>query len=277
MRYEAALMGYHPIPHARLTEAGFMTRQRNGLRVLLAFAFTAASVPAQANVFVPSDLPSQGFVQVLGAVERPGALLLRQAAVPVADALREAGGPNSDAYLLGAMLLRRAAPATRTAAPQSCVGLPELQALQTMRTAVPAFVARELAAAVYVRSLVRLPIRLDAAELGGGRTAEISLIDGDVLIIPPRPAYVQLNDVSGREDAVLYQPGMLAEEYFESAGYRRRGMFGKDWAVLPNGEVRELRLRFWNYRPTAIPPGATLVSGISGPQACMITRNRPGA
>jgi hypothetical protein len=255
-----------------------MTRQRHGLLFLLVFVLpAAAAVPVRANVFVPADLPSQGFVQVLGAVERPGALLLRQAAVPVAEALRQAGGPNSDAYLMGAILLRRPAPATGTDAPQSCVGLPELQALQTMRTAVPAFVARELTAALYARSLVRLPIRLDAAELGGSRTAEVSLIDGDVLIVPPRPAYVQLSDVSGREDAVLYQPGLLAEAYFESAGYPRRGWFGKDWAVLPDGEVRELGLRFWNYQPTAIPPGTTLVSGISGPQACMITRGRPGA
>jgi hypothetical protein len=243
-----------------------MMRWLSGIRVLLLCTLAGGiAAPVCANVFVPSDLPSQGFVQVLGAVERPGALLLRQAAVPVSEALRQAGGPNSDAYLLGAMLLRRAAPDTRLAAPQSCVGLPELQALQTMT------------AGVYARTLVRLPIRLDPAELSGGRLAGVSLIDGDVLIIPPRPAYVQISDVSGREEAVLYRPGMLAEEYFESAGYPRRGMFGKDWAVLPNGEVRQLRLRFWNYQPTAIPPGATLVSGISGPQACMLTRNRPGA
>jgi hypothetical protein len=255
-----------------------MTSRRNGFRCsLVAALIFAVAGPGQANVFVPSDLPSQGFVQILGAVERPGALLLRQAAVPVAEALKQAGGPNSDAYLMGAMLLRRSAPATRTGAPQSCVGLPELQALQTMRTAVPAFVARELTAAVYARNLVRLPIRLDSTELGGGRTAEFSLIDGDVLIIPPRPAYVYLSDVSGREDAVLYQPGMLAETYYEAGGFPRSGWFGKDWAVLPSGEVRELGLRFWNYQPTAIPPGTTLVSGISGPQACMITRSRPGA
>jgi hypothetical protein len=255
-----------------------MTRRLSGICISLVFTLAGGlSLPARANVFVPADLPSQGFVQVLGAVKRPGALLLRQAAVPVSDALRQAGGPNSDAYLLGAMLLRRAAPEANPSSPRTCVGLPELQAVQTMRTAVPAFVARELTAAIFARSLVRLPIRLDAAELGGGRAADVSLIDGDVLIVPPRPAYVQLSDVSGREEALLYQPGMLAEEYFEAAGYSRRGMFSKDWAVLPNGEVRQLRLRFWNYQPTAIPPGSTLVSGISGPQACMITRNRPGA
>lgn len=270
-------MGYHLGRHARLTEAGLILGQHMKLCLLAVVALSAAATaPVYSNVFVPTDLPSQGFVQVLGAVERPGAMLLRQAAVPVAEALKQAGGPTADAYLMGTMLLRRSAPTAPDHMPQSCVGLPELQALQTLRTAVPAFVARELTAAVYARSLVRLPIRLDAAELGGSRAADASLIDGDVLIIPPRPAYVQLSDVSGREDAVLYQPGMLAEDYFAAAGYARRGFRSREWSVLPNGQVRSLRLRFWNYQPTAIPPGTTLVSGIGGPQVCMITRGRSG-
>lgn len=249
-----------------------MTCWRRVCRALTAISMIGLlPTVAAANVLVPAQPPSYGFVQIVGAVQTPGSILLKQAGLPLADALRQVGGSDPDAYLLGAVLLRKARSGNRIASGQYCVEPAELQALHTMRTAVPSEQRRELAAAIYSRDLVRAPIRLDASELRTGRTPSVTLMDGDVLIIPPRPAYVQVSLLSGREESVLYQPGMLAEEYFESAGYSRRGLFTKDWAVLPNGEIRELSLRFWNYQPTAIPPGTILLAGRDGSRSCVNT------
>ncbi len=253
-----------------------MTRWRYTCSALLSAFVMAGTLQtsATANVLVPAQPPSFGFVQVVGAVQTPGSILLRQPGLSLAEAIRQVGGTDPDAYLLGTVLLRKSRGGTQSIAGianRRCLGLPELQALQALQTAVPSDQRREFTASMYSRELMRIPVRLDASELRTGRTPAVSLMDGDVLIIPPRPAYVQVTHASGRDDSVLYQPGLLAEEYFQSAGYSRRGMFSKDWAVLPNGEIRELSLRFWNYQPTAIPPGTVLLSAIEDPQACVVT------
>ncbi|MES0872497.1 SLBB domain-containing protein [Sinimarinibacterium thermocellulolyticum] len=249
------------------TETSIMVWKR-GIFALVTLIGGLGAAGSAANVYVPQP-PSGGIVEIHGAVNTPGSVLLRTTELDLAEALRAAGGLAPDAYLLGAVLLREARSAIGAAAPRdrACVGAAEQQALQILHTAVSSVKSRELAQAVYDGGRVRVPIRLSAPDLQTGTLGGVRLVAGDVLIIPPRPAYIHVGGRVARQGPVLYEPGALAENYYQAAGGSRRGWFAEDLLVLPNGEVQVLKLRFWNYQPTAIPPGSLLLFGVADP-AC---------
>lgn len=230
---------------------------------------------SSANVFVPQP-PSRGIVEIHGSVSTPGTILLRQGQLDLPDAIRQAGGLTDDAYLFGAVLLRKARSAIGYAGPQNrfCLAGAEQQALQAVRTAVSSAKAGELAEAIYSRELVRVPVRLSAPDLQTGAGQAAKLMDGDVLIIPPRPAYTYVGGRVSREGPVLYEAGMQGDDYYEAAGGSGRGWFSRDLLVLPDGETQILKLRFWNYQPTAIPPGSLLLFGVADPACLPVTVRR---
>jgi protein involved in polysaccharide export with SLBB domain len=251
------------------------TRKVVTFAVLALVGLVVRPAVSAGNVYVPQP-PSQGVVEIHGAVMTPGTVLLRAADLSVPDALRQAGGLGPDAYLLGAVLLRKARNAIGFSGPQNrfCLAGPEQQGLQVMRTAVSSVKSGELSEAIYKRELVRVPIRLSASDLQSGGRDILKLVDGDILIIPPRPAYVYVGGRVDREGPVLYEPGMLAEDYYEAADGQGRGWFNEDVVVLPNGDVRVLKLRFWNYQATAIPPGSLVLFDVADPACLPVTVRR---
>lgn len=247
---------------------------RSDLLAALIGALLLSSV-ASANVYVPQP-PSRGVVEVHGSVTTPGTILLRQAELTLPEAIQRAGGLTGDAYLFGAVLLRRSRNAIGFAGPQNrfCLAGPEQQALLAVRTTVSSAKAGELAEAIYSRSLVRVPIRLAAPDLQSGSNGAVSLMDGDVLVVPPKPAYTYVGGRVSREGPVLYEAGMQGDDYYEAAGGSGRGWFSRDLLVLPDGETQILKLRFWNYQPTAIPPGSLLLFGVADPACLPVTVRR---
>lgn len=234
-----------------------------------------ASTGSPANVYIPEP-PSRGVVEIHGAVITPGTILLREPELGLPEAIQKAGGLTADAYLFGAVLLRKARNAIGYAKPQNrfCLAGAEQQALQAVRTTVSSAKAGELAEAIYSRNLVRVPVRLSAPDLQAGASGAVALMDGDVLVIPPRPAYTYVGGTVGREGPVLYEAGMLADDYFEAAGGGDRGWFSQDLVVLPDGETQLLKLRFWNYQRTAIPPGSLVLFGVADPACLPVTVRR---
>ncbi|MGB1563968.1 MAG: SLBB domain-containing protein [Sinimarinibacterium flocculans] len=229
----------------------------------------------QASVYVPQP-PSSGVVEVHGSVATPGTILLRQPELDLPEAIQKAGGLTGDAYLFGAVLLRKARNAIGYAKPQNrfCLAGAEQQALQAVRTTVSSAKAGELAEAIYSRNLVRVPVRLSAPDLQAGASGAVALMDGDVLVIPPRPAYTYVGGTVRREGPVLYEAGMLADDYFKAAGGGNRGWFSQDLVVLPDGETQLLKLRFWNYQRTAVPPGSLVLFGVADPACLPVTVRR---
>ncbi|MDD3764812.1 MAG: hypothetical protein PHP86_16085 [Nevskiales bacterium] len=179
------------------------------------------------------------------------------------SALAAAGGLAPDAFAFGAILLRRdrsdgsavVIPTTR-----SCVEPGERQALAVIDALFGVDDRREWARQLSSRQLYRVPVQLD----GEGAVGEaVNLIAGDVLIVPPRQAYVYVAQGYALEAApTLYQVGAGGDHYFDALDIDGSGWFGRDLLVLPDGQARVLGLKFWNYERTAIPPGSLLISGV---------------
>lgn len=219
-----------------------------------------------------SDRPEAGEVEIIGAVAHPGRVKLSAAYLPIHEVLESVGGLKRDAYMFGAVLLRRprdvSVPAFRIE-PAICLPLPERQALVMLDSAAWFGAGRELSVKVRNRVLHRVPLKL--APLPGalrGGLAEPNLIDGDVLIVPPRPTHVYVWGKGSERRVLPYRPGWLAEDYFSEAGVDRRLLGDSERLVLPDGRILALGVNFWNYRATAVPPGALLISDTDDQSGC---------
>jgi len=54
--------------------------------------------------------------------------------------------------------------------------------------------------------------------------------------------------------------GKRADTYINQAGgYQRSADEERTFVVYPNGEAKPLKLSVWNYTPTQVPPGSTLI------------------
>lgn len=240
---------------------------RRGLSLLGILALWGAVVVQAAEPVLLAEpvttvdrVPSVG---VYGAVRQPGQIELEAAHTDVQSALAAAGGLAPDAFAFGAILLRRdrsdgsavVIPTTR-----SCVEPGERQALAVIDALFGVDDRREWARRLSSRQLYRVPVQLNGSAPG---SEPVSLIAGDVLIIPPRQAYVYVAQGYALEAApTLYQAGAGGDHYFDALDIDGSGWFGKDLLVLPDGQARVLGLKFWNYERTAIPPGSLLISGV---------------
>jgi polysaccharide biosynthesis/export protein len=212
---------------------------------------------AAAQPGIETGAPTKGYIEVYGAVGKPGRILLQSPYLALGDVLTLAGGYTADAYLFGAALLRAARDGIQIS--RGCLPAAERQAMEALRAATTDARGEEIAADIWARGLYRVPVQLSPAELAGDAGGQVTLLDGDILIVPPRPGHVYAAGAVGRAGPILYEPGRLAEDYLEAAGGRDGWLSGSDWMVLPNGELRPLGLRFWNYRATAVPPGSLLI------------------
>ncbi|MEW6166194.1 MAG: SLBB domain-containing protein [Pseudomonadota bacterium] len=230
---------------------------RGACCAVMALAGALVYEGAAAQPGVEAGAMTHGYIEVYGAVGKPGRILLQNPYLALGDVLTLAGGYTADAYLFGAVLLRAARHGIQTG--RDCLPAAERQALEVLRAATADARSEEIATAILGHELYRVPLRLSPAELAGDAAGQVTLLDGDILIVPPRPAHVYTAGAVGRAGPILYEPGRLAEDYLDAAGGRDRWLSGSDWMVLPNGELRPLGLRFWNYRATAVPPGALLI------------------
>lgn len=252
-----------------------MGRVRAFFGALLIAVAAVTPVAWAGDVLIEPRALGHGFVEISGAVRKPGLILLKRSHLPVSDAVALAGGYAPEAYLFGAVLLRKSLERNTTAGRASpCLPDSERQALATIESALPFDRARELIESVLSRRLSRSPVRLEPLGPRGGVVSELALTDGDVLVIPPRPAHVHVAGAVKRQGSITYQPGWLAEDYRKVAQDSGRSLFGRDVIVLPGGESRTLDLGFWNYRPTAVPPGSLLIFDADERGACLATTAR---
>lgn len=226
-------------------------------RLLIAFLLLAASAgPVSADA---DTGPTGVQVEVTGAVQRPGRQAL-PAGARLSDAIL-AATPRSEAYLLGAALLRRSDALAQT---RDKAGL--LFDLETLGriSRVSAAVADEARRLhdwlepLPVTGRVRSPLepRLLEIDPGGNRV----LADGDRVVFPHRPETVQVIGAVGRHCELLHRPLQGAAAYL--ADCRPSEAADRDWIYLvqPDGHVEQLGVALWNRsRAQPLAPGAVIV------------------
>lgn len=203
-------------------------------------------------------------VSIIGAVEEPGVLegLSDQR---VGDAIDAAGGLREDAYPLGAMLLRRLPEARGRMSDAMIERDLAADALDGLQVALsgPNDDARRMRLVAELRAggrYARVPVAVDAALQHRFPERNVRLAPGDVLFVPARPTTVTVIGAVRSPGQFAFATGSMADNYVEEAGGWLPGARKKRSAVyLPDGTLRELSMNFWNYEPTAVPPGSIIV------------------
>ncbi|MEQ1439406.1 hypothetical protein AAG565_08585 [Fontimonas sp. SYSU GA230001] len=203
-----------------------------------------------------------GAIQIWGAVASPGSIALSiERYLGFSAALASAGGLAQSAYLLGAVLLREQRVVAAVAASgKDCLGADVLQTLAVIEDiAVDSSLRIAIRKRLIEGSLRRVPLPKDFARWRGQKDIPIELIDGDILLVPRTLGFVYVQHGQGVVARVEYRPGGLAEDYTRSIGIGGRVFSGDDLIVFPDGRAQALRLNFWSYEPTPVPPGSLLI------------------
>lgn len=207
---------------------------------------------------------SAGEVTVIGAVEQPGAHP-PESGLRVSDVTAAAGGLREDAYPLGAMLFRRL-PEARGSMNDAMVERDlTAGALDGLQVALAGPYGDErrkrLISELRVgKRYLRVPVAADPALQRRFPERDALLAPGDVLFIPERPTTVTVIGAVRSPGKLAFSSGNMADDYVDEAGGWLPGARKQRSAVyLPDGKLRQLSMNFWNYEPTAVPPGSIIV------------------
>lgn len=90
-----------------------------------------------------------------------------------------------------------------------------------------------------------------------GSDADIILVAGDVITVPPRPMSVRVEGEVGRPTSILYRPGRSIMDYVRLAGgTTNHSDEGRTKVIYPNGLAAQVR-RWW--RDPGVEPGSVIV------------------
>lgn len=186
-------------------------------------------------------------VRIEGEVARPGEYVL-QAQSSLSDALREAGGMTSSAFLFGAEFSRESVRNTqqlnyeralrdletdlaRGRSSQRVSSAEEAASQSATAQAAARLVEQLRAVKPTGRVVLQLPVE-------GGQLPELALEDGDRLYIPPRPTAVGVFGSVFNGGSYLYSPNRGIADYLRLAGGPTRGADeGSTFVVRANGSV----------------------------------------
>jgi len=89
---------------------------------------------------------------------------------------------------------------------------------------------------------------------------DIKLEVGDTIFMPKRTRTVSVVGQVLNPGTLLFDPEQDAVDYLDqSGGYSESADEDRVFVVLPNGSARSLQASWWNYKPTNIPPGSTII------------------
>lgn len=202
-------------------------------------------------------------ITVIGAVEQAGIVGSKGARVD--DAIADAGGLREDAYPLGAMLYRRLPDERGDSATAGVERDLVAGALDGLQVALSGPFGGERRARLIAElrtegRFMRVPVAADAALQRRFPERNPALAPGDVLFLPTRPETVTVIGAVRSPGQMAFHSGATADDYLEQAGGWLPGARRQRSAVyLPDGKLRDLSLSFWNYKPTAVPPGSIIV------------------
>jgi protein involved in polysaccharide export with SLBB domain len=192
---------------------------------------------SQDDVAVPMD-KRQIFVRVEGEVKVPGVYQMA-ASDTLQTLLAKAGGPTSNAYLFGTAFYREEARKEQQVNLQRAADRLEAQMrseestraanLRAMSTteaaaATAQFEAERKIAQEHIarlrrlRSTGRIAFGLDANDRSFAHLPQVTLQNGDRLVVPSKPAFVHVFGAVNAEASPLWRPNTRVKDYLNLAG-----------------------------------------------------------
>jgi len=214
------------------------------------------------RVFTDRDA---GPILLSGEFFRPGLFDIRRGE-RLSEVIARAGGLTSQAYPYGAVFTRERVKRAQEAGFQRAQR--ELTSAATFAAAKkgvdPAAVialqqiTRELNA---VEAVGRVVIEADPTVLQVRPEFDTVLEPGDKLFMPKRPNSVLVIGDVLNPGALQFISGQRADEYVRQAGgFQLSADQDRVFVVFPNGVAQPVSVSIWNYNPSQVPPGSTIVA-----------------
>lgn len=207
-----------------------------------------------------------GPVTIIGEVKRPGIYDIRRGE-KLSSVMARAGGITAEAYPYGAVLTRERIKAVEREGIERSIRELEADLGASAKSEKPeqvtasAQVLRELVAELRQATPIgRLVVEADPDELVVHPERDVVLEPGDRLVIPKRPNSVTVSGDVLNPSTQAFQSGLTGDQYIDRAGgVSINADRTRIFVVLPNGEARPLKISFWNFTPSPIPPGSIIV------------------
>lgn len=206
------------------------------------------------EVFVRAspNYEKQQFVSIEGQTIFPGVYALERKDEKLSDIVKRAGGLNSQAYPIGATLIRKFKISQQEADRKRA----QLSDLSDISSGVSVKVEE-----VKVESEESIGMDLVKALDEPGSSADMILQDGDVLRIPKEPQTVRMQGEVLYPTSTRYLNGLNFKHYIsEAGGFTELSARKRSYVVYANGSVDRTRklLGLFNVYPR-IEPGAEIV------------------
>lgn len=210
-------------------------------------------------------------VLIMGEVTYPG----RYDLIPgdqVSDLITRAGGLTQQAYAAGAIFSRsaeRKAEESRFRAQarvlrQAVAGAlhngseeAKSEKINAGQIAEASALAAELEEA---QGIGRITVEADPAILSTQDELDMLLESGDRLFIPKRNLTVRVSGEVLSSAALQFREGKKPLDYIHQAGgFTYHADKDRAFVLYPDGSAQPLQVNSWNYTPTFIPPGSTII------------------
>ncbi len=207
----------------------------------------------QDKISVKSEVLGPETVTLSGEVRRPGVYSITKGEL-LSSVIERAGGFLPDAFLKGAVFTREAlrqrereqvdrfartqaqavlAESAAVAAGAVEAGTPEAAGAQAAVTAQRQELVRSITSAITVG---RITIHLEQPEQLKGTPNDISLENGDVLLVPPQPSSVLVIGAVRNSTSIFYKPGENIEYYIgKVGGFTRQADAEQSYILQPDG------------------------------------------
>ncbi|GAA3910622.1 hypothetical protein GCM10022277_01550 [Litoribacillus peritrichatus] len=210
----------------------------------------------------------KGVIKLVGEFTYPGVYSFRKGET-LSEVISRAGGLTKDAYPYGAVFTREG---TRKVEQKAFKRAAE-ELNSAMFTAIASGTFQSAGGADGIAMLQGLTKDLEETEALGRIVVEadpsilevrpeldIKLEVGDTLYMPKRTRTVSVVGQVLNPGTLLFDPELEAIDYLDqSGGYSESADDDRVFIVLPNGSARSLQASWWNYKPTNIPPGSTII------------------
>lgn len=239
------------------------------------------TVFSQDDVAVPVD-KRQVFVRIEGEVQVPGVYQMT-AGDTLQSLLAKAGGPTANAYLFGtafyredvrkeqqANLMRAADRLETQVRSEQATQMANLRALSPAEAAastsqfeVERRAAEErIARFRQLKPTGRIAFGLQPNERSFARLPQITLKNGDRLVIPAKPAFVHVFGAVNAESSPLWRPNSRVDDYLKLAGVSAEADLDNVFVLRVDGTVVSSEARGWFFGKIGgleIMPGDSIV------------------
>ena len=215
-----------------------------------------------------SSYDEVGYIELSGQFNYPGLYTVNRGET-LSQLIIRAGGLTDQAYVHGAIFTRDSvAKQQKVSAERSADYLEQSIADTIMSGTIQNLTAGSLGPVSELikklRDLTpvgRIVVDVNPVKLKADPAADFEVKDGDKLVIPKRPTSITIVGEVISPNSITFKSGVGYEQYIDNAGgFKNSADEGAVFAIMPNGEVKELtkKLLFKNNRSNLIP-GTTIV------------------